>query len=155
MSMDSDCRRPRRTNRLNPRPPRKMKKPTYPVLIEYSQEDRGYVARVPALKYCTAFGESYEEAAREIQTAIEGWLVTAKGKGTPIPPAGATIDELLGAAALLNLNEVARRIGVPPQTLYAKVRRRSALKAKEAVALARTLNEAGLHLVAKASAPAG
>lgn len=129
----------------------KMKKPTYPVVIEYSKEDRGYVARVPALKYCTAFGETYEEAAREIQTAIEGWIVTAKEKGTPIPPPGATIDELLGAAELLNLNEVARRIGVPPQTLYAKVRRRSALKAKEALAVARTLNEAGLHLVAKAS----
>lgn len=128
-----------------------MKKPTYPVVIEYSKEDRGYLARVPALKYCTAFGETYEEAAREIQTAIEGWIVTAKEKGTPIPPAGATIDELLGAAELLNLNEVARRIGVPPQTLYAKVRRRSALKAKEALAVARTLNEAGLHLVAKAS----
>jgi predicted RNase H-like HicB family nuclease len=128
-----------------------MKKPTYPVVIEYSKEDRGYVARVPALKYCTAFGESYEEAAREIQVAIEGWVAVAKEKGTPIPSAGATIDELLGAVELLNLNEVARRIGVPAQTLYAKVRRRTALKADEALAVARTLNEAGLHLVAKAS----
>lgn len=149
MDFDGCCSR--LTNRLNSRTPRKMKKSTYPVVIEYSPEDRGYVARVPALKYCTAFGESYEEAAREIQTAIEGWIMTAKEKGTPIPPAGATIDELLGAAELLNLNEVARRIGVPPQTLYAKVRRRSALKAKEAQAVARILNEAGLHLVAKAS----
>ena len=128
-----------------------MKKLPYPVVIEFSPEDRGYVARVPALKYCTAFGDTYEEAAREIQVAIDGWIATAKEKGTAIPPAGATIDELLGAAELLNLNEVARRIGVPAQTLYAKVRRRSPLKASEALAVARTLNEAGLHLVAKAS----
>ena len=46
--------------------------PPYPVVIEYSDEDQGYVARVPALKYCTAFGETYEEAAHEIEAAIEG-----------------------------------------------------------------------------------
>jgi len=125
-----------------------MKKSTYPVVIEYSAEDRGYVARVPALKYCTAFGETYEEAAREIQTAIEGWIAVAKGKGTPVPAPGATIAELLGAAELLNLNAVARLIGLSPQTLYAKVRRRSELKPNQALAVTRTLKKAGIHLVA-------
>ena len=129
---------------------RTMKKPAFPVVIEFSEEDRGYVARVPALKYCTAFGETYEEAAREIEAAIEGWIATAKEKGTPIPAPGATIAELVGASDLLNLNEIARRIGVSPQTLYAKARRGTALKPGESLAIARTLNQAGLHLVAKA-----
>lgn len=132
-----------------------MKKKTpalpYPVVIEYSSEDKGYVARVPALKYCTAFGETYEEAAREIAVAMRLWLESARAHNQELPPPGPDIAELQGAAELLNLNEVARRIGVPPQTLYAKVRRGSELKPEEALAVARALNEVGLHLVAKAS----
>lgn len=50
---------------------------SFEVLIDYSDEDGCYVARVPALKYCTAIGDTYEEAAREIQDAIKGWLETA------------------------------------------------------------------------------
>jgi len=42
---------------------------------------------------------------------------------------GTTIEELLGAAELLNLNDAARRIGAPLQALYAKVRRRSSFNA--------------------------
>ena len=51
--------------------------PFYPILIAYSTEDEGFVARVPALKYCTAFGEAYEAAAREIQIAMNLWLESA------------------------------------------------------------------------------
>jgi hypothetical protein len=86
-----------------------------------------------------------------MESAVAGWLEIARERGTPIPVPGPAIAELQGAADLLNLNEIARRIGVPPQTLYAKVRRGSALNSKEAMAIARALNEAGLHLVAKAS----
>lgn len=125
--------------------------PAYPIVIEWSEEDTCFVAYTPALKYCTAHGETYEEAAREMNSAIAGWLHIARERGTPVPAPGPAIAELQGAADLLNLNEVARRIGLPPQTLYAKVRRGSALKADEALAIARALNEAGLHLVAKAS----
>jgi len=123
-----------------------MKKPAYPVVIEFSEEDRGYVARVPALKYCTAFGETYEEAAREIGTAIEGWMAVAEEKGTPIPAPGATIAELAEAADLLNVNEIARRIDVSPQTLYAKLRRGTELKPDESRKISRKLNDVGLHL---------
>lgn len=117
----------------------------YPVVIEYSAEDRGYVARVPALKYCTAFGATYEEAAREIQSAMEGWLETAQAHGTSIPPP-VTHDELLAASELLNLTELSRRAGLPPQTLFAKLRRGTALKPAEAKAITRTLRKAGLQL---------
>ncbi|MGH8019395.1 MAG: type II toxin-antitoxin system HicB family antitoxin [Opitutaceae bacterium] len=124
--------------------------PAYPVVIEYSQPDGGYIARAPALKYCSAFGETYEEAAREIAVAMRLWLDSARAHGQEIPPPGAAIEELQGAADLLNLGEIARRMGIPKQTLYAKVRRGSQLKPEEALAVARALNEAGLHLVAKA-----
>jgi predicted RNase H-like HicB family nuclease len=123
-----------------------MKKPAYPVVIEYSAEDKGYVARVPALKYCTAFGDTYEEAAREIETAIRLHLDAAKANGIPVPPPGPDIIELKGAADVLNLKELARRIGISEQTLYAKIRRGSELKERESVAIGRELNAVGLHL---------
>ena len=129
---------------------KKKNSTAYSIIIEWSNEDACFVAHSPAIKYCTAHGDTYEEAAREMQSAVAGWLEIARERGTPIPAPGPAIMELQGAAGLLNLNEVARRIGVPSQTLYAKVRRGSELKPKEAMAIARALNEAGLHLVAKA-----
>ena len=122
----------------------------YQVVIEYSPEDRGFIARAPALKYCTAFGVTYEKAAREIQSAIEGWLETAAVHDTPVPSPGTAIGELQAAAEMLNLTGLARESGIPAQTLFAKLRRGTAFKPGEALAVARALNEAGLHLVAKA-----
>lgn len=46
----------------------------YQVEVFYSGEDEAYVANVPALTYCSAFGETAEEAIKEIEVAIEGWL---------------------------------------------------------------------------------
>ncbi len=51
-----------------------------------SAEDRCYVADIPDLKYCSAFGESPEEALREVLIAKEGWLETARDECKPIPP---------------------------------------------------------------------
>ncbi len=51
-----------------------------------SAEDRCYVADIPDLKYCSAFGESPEEALRGVSIAKEGWLETARDEGKPIPP---------------------------------------------------------------------
>ena len=121
--------------------------PAYPVVISYSAEDEGFVARVPALKYCTAYGDTYEEAVREIQIAMRLWLESAKANRIPIPTAGPSIAELTSVSPLLNVGEIARRSGIPEQTLYAKVRRGSALRPEESSAIARTLLAAGVHLL--------
>ena len=57
----------------------------YPILIFWSDEDEGFIAVVPDLKGCTAFGHTLEEALAEVQVAMEGWLVTARKHGIPIP----------------------------------------------------------------------
>lgn len=57
----------------------------YAFVMFYSEEDHCWVADVPDLKYCSAFGDTPEEAAKEIQVAIRGWLESAKINGTPIP----------------------------------------------------------------------
>jgi len=57
----------------------------YAIEIFYSQEDKGYIAIAPELKGCSAFGETDEEALKEIKIAIDLWLKTAKSEGKIIP----------------------------------------------------------------------
>ena len=57
----------------------------YHVNIFYSDEDGCYVADVPDLSSCSAFGASPEEAQREVEKAKDAWLEVANDKGLPIP----------------------------------------------------------------------
>jgi predicted RNase H-like HicB family nuclease len=58
----------------------------YHINIFYSDEDAGYIADVPDLKACSAFGKTPEEALREVETAKAAWLEAARQSGKPIPP---------------------------------------------------------------------
>jgi predicted RNase H-like HicB family nuclease len=60
-----------------------MKK--YLVEIFWSNEDVGYKAVVPDLPGCSAYGETMEEAAREIIDAQEAWLEACLASGEAIP----------------------------------------------------------------------
>jgi len=60
-----------------------MKK--YHINIFYSEEDEGYIADIPDLKYCSAFGSTEEEALHEVLKAKKSWLDTAKNEGKLIP----------------------------------------------------------------------
>lgn len=57
----------------------------YHINIFYSEEDQGYIADIPDLKYCSAYGETPEEALKEVLIAKKAWLEVAKQKGKPIP----------------------------------------------------------------------
>lgn len=57
----------------------------YHINIFYSSEDEGYIADIPDLKYCSAFGETPELALQEVQIAKTAWLEAAKATGKPIP----------------------------------------------------------------------
>jgi len=57
----------------------------YAIEIFYSEEDEGYIAVVPELPGCSAFGETEEEALREVKVAMELWLETAKKERREIP----------------------------------------------------------------------
>ena len=58
----------------------------YAINVFYSDEDECYVANIPDLKYCSAFGDTPEEAVRELMIAKELWLDAARELGKPIPP---------------------------------------------------------------------
>jgi predicted RNase H-like HicB family nuclease len=59
--------------------------PMYAIEIFYSEEDGGYIAVVPELPGCSAFGRTEEEALKEVKIAISLWLETAKEIGREIP----------------------------------------------------------------------
>ena len=56
----------------------------YNMQIFFSEEDEGFVAAAPELSGCSAFGETEEEALKEIKTAMELWLETAEKEGRAI-----------------------------------------------------------------------
>jgi predicted RNase H-like HicB family nuclease len=58
----------------------------YHINIFYSEPDGGYIADIPDLEACSAFGETPEDALRELQIAKGAWLEAAQREGKPIPP---------------------------------------------------------------------
>lgn len=57
----------------------------YHINVFYSDEDGGYIADIPDLESCSAFGASPQEALDEVLRAKEGWLAAARAQGQPIP----------------------------------------------------------------------
>ncbi len=57
----------------------------YHINVFYSEEDGGYIADIPDLKSCSAFGNTQEEALREVLIAKEAWLAAAKKHRKPVP----------------------------------------------------------------------
>ncbi len=57
----------------------------YHINLFYSEEDEGYIADIPDLKYCSAFGRTPSEALEEVLKAKQAWLEAARANGKPIP----------------------------------------------------------------------
>ena len=57
----------------------------YRILVYYSQEDAGYIAEVPELKGCSAWGKSELKAVAAVKEAAKAWLESAKANGIEIP----------------------------------------------------------------------
>lgn len=58
----------------------------YHINIFYSQSDGGYIADIPDLPACSAFGETPARALAELEIAKSAWLEAARAEGKPIPP---------------------------------------------------------------------
>jgi predicted RNase H-like HicB family nuclease len=57
----------------------------YHINIFHSDEDEGYIADIPDLEACSAFGETPAEALAEVEVAKTLWLETARAEGKPVP----------------------------------------------------------------------
>ncbi|GBO51964.1 hypothetical protein APA_4068 [Pseudanabaena sp. lw0831] len=57
----------------------------YHINIFYSEEDEAYIADIPDLKYCSAIGETPQQALNEVILAKTAWLEAAKAENKTIP----------------------------------------------------------------------
>ena len=57
----------------------------YHINIFWSEEDGGYIADIPDLEACSAFGATPEEALAEVRRAQAAWLDAAGSEGKPVP----------------------------------------------------------------------
>ena len=59
--------------------------PRYRIEVFYSAEDEGYIARLVEIPSLSAFGETDEEALRELRAAIDNWIQCLRSKGEKPP----------------------------------------------------------------------
>jgi antitoxin HicB len=57
----------------------------YLVEVFWSDDDEGYIAVVPDLPGCSAFGTTPEAAVHEIGDAALAWIAACHASGEPIP----------------------------------------------------------------------
>ncbi len=57
----------------------------YHINVFFSDEDGGYVADIPDLAMCSAFGETPQEAVAAVMVAKETWIAAAREAGREIP----------------------------------------------------------------------
>ncbi len=57
----------------------------YHINIFYSDEDGGYIADIPDLAGCSAFGATPEIALKEVEKAKKAWLEVSKKRGRKVP----------------------------------------------------------------------
>jgi len=60
-------------------------KSRYHINVFFSAEDKCFIADIPDLKYCSAHGDTPEEALREVLVAQELWLESARAGKKPVP----------------------------------------------------------------------
>ncbi len=119
----------------------KNEKFKYLTKIYWSDEDECYVGEVPALKGCSAHGETFEQTARELATAIRGWLTVAKKHHDPIPEPDLAMEEIKRLSPILNLAKLSKLAGINQHTLASKLRRGSRFTPAQSLRIVHALGE--------------
>jgi predicted RNase H-like HicB family nuclease len=57
----------------------------YHINVFFSDEDEGYIADIPDLALCSAFGDTPATALAEVETVKQLWIDAARVEGKPIP----------------------------------------------------------------------
>ncbi|MBV8686431.1 MAG: type II toxin-antitoxin system HicB family antitoxin [Alphaproteobacteria bacterium] len=61
--------------------------PRYHINVFWSDDDGCWIADVPDLRYCSAHGDTPQQAVAEAGVAVELWLETARESGIAVPDA--------------------------------------------------------------------
>lgn len=57
----------------------------YNIKVSFDKEDQDYIAFIEEIPECSAFGNSPDEAIKELGTAYELWKETVEERGYPVP----------------------------------------------------------------------
>ncbi len=57
----------------------------YHINVFWSDKDEAYIADIPDLRHCSAFGATPEDAVREVWVAKQAWLDAARANKKPVP----------------------------------------------------------------------
>jgi predicted RNase H-like HicB family nuclease len=57
----------------------------YHINVFWSDDDECYVADIPDLEFCSAMGETPEEAVAELQVARKLWIGARRAAGREVP----------------------------------------------------------------------
>ena len=57
----------------------------YHISVFFSDEDNGWIAEIPDLPGCSAYGDTPEQAVAEVGIAKAAWLETALEEGRTVP----------------------------------------------------------------------
>lgn len=57
----------------------------YHINTFYSEEDGGYIADIPDLEVCSAFGSTPDEALKQVELAKVAWLEATRTEGKFVP----------------------------------------------------------------------
>jgi len=63
------------------------------------EDEAGFTVSVPSLPGCITEGDTVEEALKHAREAIEGYLLSLKDRGLPIPPSDEVVTSLEVALA--------------------------------------------------------
>jgi len=66
---------------------------SYPVEVSWSDEDKGYIATLPDLPGCSAWGATEAEAIAQAHDASAAWIEAAKAAGRAIPEPTMPLDK--------------------------------------------------------------
>jgi len=58
---------------------------TYHMNVFFSVEDGGWIADIPDLDACSAFGRTAQEAVAEVERARDAWIAAAREAGKRVP----------------------------------------------------------------------
>lgn len=122
-----------------------MKAIPYQFTVAWSEENNAFEARVPALRYCLAYGTTPEQAIKEVKIAAGAMLKVMKKEGMPLPAMDATLDRVKALQPLLNLSAIAAASGISVQTLSSKIVRGTALTPDESSRIGKVFVSYGIE----------
>ncbi len=117
-----------------------MNRNNYAIRISWDDDEKEFIAEIPALEGCLAYGTTEAKALKELQIAKELWLEARKEAKLPIPKPEATVEQLRSLKPILNISKIARIAKIPEQTLISKIKRGSPLTSTESRKIGKTLS---------------